>query len=191
MPVLYVRIPEDRVGVAIGPGGSVKRALAASTHTEIETGPEEGEFRIAGPDDGDPLAVLKARDYLLAIGRGFSPERARRLLRDDTYLAVIDIKVVSGKRGKSQLWRIRSRLIGSEGKARERLEELSGCSVSVYGSTVAVIGRERELDRATQAIELLLHGSEHSTVFHMLARQRLDDAREAASTPAEGDELPE
>lgn len=190
MPVLHVRIPEDRVGAAIGPGGSVKRALAASTHTEIESGPDDGEFRVAGPDDGDPLSVLKARDVLLAIGRGFSPERARRLLKDDTYLAVIDIKVVSGKRGRSQLWRIRSRLIGTQGTARERLEELSGCSVSVYGSTVAVIGRELELERATQAVELLLHGSEHSTVFHMLARQRRDDARAAATATSDADELP-
>jgi ribosomal RNA assembly protein len=191
MPVLYVRIPEDRVGAAIGRGGSVKRTLAETTHTQIEIGPDEGEFRIAGPDDGDPIAVLKARDVLLAIGRGFSPERARRLLRDDTYLAILDIKLVSGKKGKSQLWRIRSRLIGTDGKARQRIEDLSGCSVSIYGSTVAVIGRERELERATQAIELLLHGSEHSTVFHMLARQRRDDARDDASTPSSPAELSE
>ena len=150
MPVLHLRIPEDRIGVAIGPGGSVKRAISQSTHTTIEVGPDEGEFRVSGPDDGDPIAVLKARDMLLAIGRGFSPERARRLLRDDTYLAVIDIKLVSGKKGRSQLWRIRSRLIGTQGKARARLEELSGCSISVYGSTVAIIGRERELERRSE-----------------------------------------
>ncbi len=191
MPVVYVRIPEDRIGVAIGPGGSTKRALAEATRTEIEAGPEPGEFRVHGPDDGDPLAVLKARDVILAIGRGFSPERARRLLRDDSYLAVLDIKLVSGKRAKAALWRIRSRLIGSHGKARERIEELSGCSVSVYGSTVAIIGQERQLEHATQAVELLLRGSEHSTVFHMLARQRRDDARDDATAPANVEELPE
>ena len=52
--------------------------------------------------------------------------------------------------------------------------------MSVYGSTVALIGSERQLDRATHAVELLLRGSEHSTIFHMLARQRMEDAREAA-----------
>ena len=191
MPVLYVRIPLDRVGAAIGPGGTTKRALAESTRTEIESGPEDGEFRVCGSDDGDPLSVLKARDVILAIGRGFSPERARRLLRDDTNHAVIEIKKDSGKKGKDQLWRIRSRLIGSQGRARARLEELTGCSLSVYGSTVALIGRERELERATQAVELLLHGSEHSTVFHMLARERRDDAREAAMGPPAPEELSE
>ena len=52
-------------------------------------------------------------------------------------------------------------------------------------STVALIGQERQLERATKAIELLLHGSEHATVFHMLARQRRDDARDDATGPLE------
>ena len=58
-------------------------------------------------------------------------------------------------------------------------------SVSVYGTTVALIGTERQLERATHAVELLLHGSEHSTVFHLLARQRRDDARDDATATAE------
>jgi len=107
-----------------------------------------------------------------------------RLLQDDTYLGIIDIKQVTGKQSKSSMWRIRSRLIGTAGRARSRLEELSGCSVSVYGSTVALIGKEPELDRATQAVELLLRGSEHSTVFHLLVRLRNEANRaEALESP--------
>ena len=59
--------------------------------------------------------------------------------------------------------RLRSRIIGVKGKARERIEELSGCSVSVYGTTIAIIGDGRQVDRASRAIILLLQGSEHST----------------------------
>ncbi|HKV89715.1 MAG TPA: hypothetical protein VJQ43_00770, partial [Thermoplasmata archaeon] len=58
-------------------------------------------------------------------------------------------------------------------------------SMSVYGATVALIGQERQLERATRAIELLLHGSEHAAVFHLLARLRRDDARDDAIAPAE------
>ena len=187
MPVLFARIPEDRLGVLIGPGGSTKRTIEERTGAQLAIDPDDGEVRVSTPDEADPLGVLQARDITLAIGRGFSPERAFRLLKDDTYLGLVDIKSVTGRRSKSSLWRIRARLIGEHGRARERIEELSGASVSVYGSTVALIGKEGQLARATHAVELLLRGSEHSTVFHMLARQRSDEARFEALAPPEQD----
>ena len=189
MPVLFARIPEDRIGVLIGPGGSTKRRIEETTGASLSVDPEDGAIRVSTPDDGDPIRVLKARDITLAIGRGFSPDRAFRLLRDDAYLGILDIKNVTGRRSKAALWRIRSRLIGEHGRARERIEELSGCFVCVYGSTVALIGKEDQLSRATHAVELLLRGSEHSTVFHMLARQRTDEARSAVLAPLDEPDL--
>ncbi len=182
MPTLYARIPEDRVAVVIGPGGRTKKAIASATSTELEIDAAEGEVCVSGPET-DPMGVLKARDIVLAIGRGFSPERAMRLLKENTFLGVLDIKLATGHREKAALRRIRSRVIGTRGRARERIEELSGCWMSVYGSTVALIGEEGQLDRATRAVELLVKGSEHSTVFHLLARLKRDDAvREATSS---------
>ena len=185
MPVLYVRIPDERIGAVIGPAGRTKRAIEAQTQTQLSIDTVEGEVEIASDDSGDPIGAMKARDMVLAIGRGFSPERATRLLRDDTYLAVIEIKRITGRRDKASLWRVRSRLIGASGRARGRIEELSGASVSVFGTTVALIGQEKQLESATRAVELLLRGSEHATVFHMLARMRRDQAAEAAMAPAE------
>ncbi len=182
MPVLYARIPEERVAVLIGAGGSTRRELAAKTGTEIEIDAEEGEVRITGPDD-DPDGALKARDIAIAIGRGFSPARAMRLLKDRTYLGILDIKFTTGKHEKDALRRIRARVIGTRGRARSRIEELSGCSMSVFGSTVALIGDEEQLERGTRAVELLLKGSEHSTVFHLLARMRRDSALGELGTP--------
>jgi len=182
MPVLYARIPEDRIGVLIGPGGTTKRSIAESTRTSVDVDAEDGEVTVSGPET-DPVSVLKARDVVLAIGRGFSPERAMRLLKDDTFLGIVDIKLATGHREKAALRRIRARVIGTGGRARARIEELSGCWMSVYGSTVALIGREDQLERATRAVELLLRGSEHSTVFHMLSRLRRDAAVEEATTP--------
>jgi len=179
MAVLFARIPEDRLGVLIGPGGATKRRIAEATGTSVEVDADDGGVTVSGPDT-DPGGVMKARDIVLAIGRGFSPPRAFRLVRDDTFLAVVDIKFATGHREKAALRRIRSRVIGTGGRARARLEELSGCSMSVYGSTVALIGQEDQLERATRAVELLLRGSEHSTVFHMLSRLRRDAAVEEA-----------
>jgi ribosomal RNA assembly protein len=183
MPVLTARIPEDRVGVLIGPGGRTRREIAEATRTTVQVDADEGEVTVSGPDT-DPMGVLKARDLVLAIGRGFSPERAKRLLREDTFLGILDIKLTSGHREKAALRRIRARVIGTHGKARTRIEELSGCSMSVYGSTVALIGTEEQLERGTRAVELLLRGSEHSTVFHLLARLKRDAAIEEATLPS-------
>lgn len=182
MPTLYVRVPEDRVGVLIGAGGRTRREIAERTSTVVHVDAVDGEVRITGPDS-EPMRTLQARDIVVAIGRGFSPERAKRLLKDDTYLGILDIKVTTGKKEKAALRRIRSRVIGSRGEARARIEQLSGCSVSVYGATVALIGQEDQLERATRAVELLLRGSEHSTVFHMLARLRRNAAVEEAMGP--------
>ena len=183
MTTLYARIPEDRVGVLIGAGGRTRREIAEATSTEVLVDAKEGEVRISGPDT-QALRVMQARDIVLAIGRGFSPERAKRLLKDDTYLGILDIKVTTGHKEKAALRRIRSRVIGTRGQARARIEELSGCSMSVYGATVALIGQEDQLERATRAVELLLRGSEHSTVFHLLARLRRNAEIEEAMGPA-------
>ncbi len=183
MPVLFARIPEDRVGVLIGPGGRTRREIATRTGAEVVVDTEEGEVRLSSPDT-DPMASLTARDIVLAIGRGFSPERAMRLLRKDTFLGVLDIKFTTGHHEKAALRRIRARVIGTRGRARSRIEELSGCSMSVYGSTVALIGNEEQLERGTRAVELLLRGSEHSTVFHLLARLRREAALEEATSGA-------
>lgn len=185
MPTLFVRIPEDRIGVVIGAGGATKRMIEERTSTVVEVDAPEGEVEIQSKEEGDPAGVLKARDIVLAIGRGFSPERAARLLRDDTYLGVLDIKEVTGKRDKAALRRIRSRVIGEHGRARGRIEELSGCAMSVYGTTVALIGQEKQLERASRAVQMLLQGSEHSTVFHLLARLRDQALLEEASIPSE------
>ncbi len=190
MPVLYVRIPEDRIGVLIGPGGRTRASVAEATGAEIEVDAEDGEVTVTSPDT-DPVAALKARDIAQAIGRGFSPERALRLLKENTFLGVLDIKFTTGRRDKAALRRIRARVIGAGGRARSRIEELSGCSVSVYGSTVALIGTEDQLERGTRAVEMLLRGSEHSAVFHLLARLRRDAALdEATAAEPEPDDRP-
>jgi ribosomal RNA assembly protein len=185
MSVLFVRIPEDRLGALIGPKGETKRTIERSTDTRIDVDPDDETVRVSSADEGDPTGVLKARDVVLAVGRGFSPPRAMRLLDPDTYLDILDIKETTGKHEKDALRRIRSRVIGAHGRARERIEELSGCSVSVYGTTVALIGKEEQLERAGRAVRLLLRGSEHSTVFHMLVRMRREALYQEATRPFE------
>lgn len=164
-----VRIPKDRVGALIGTDGETKEMIErrAGVRMRIDT---EGEVDI---DDNpqDPLAALKVMDLVKAIGRGFSPHRAMRLLDDDEYLEVIELGDFIGKKA-DQLGRVRSRLIGTNGKTRRIIEDLTGAHMSIYGSTVSLIGNSVQLPIAKTAVEMILRGSEHSTVYRYLERSR-------------------
>lgn len=79
----YVKIPKDRIAVLIGKKGQTKKEIEKRTKTKITIDSETGEVWITSTKETeDPLAVWKARDIVLAIGRGFSPERAFRLLNE-------------------------------------------------------------------------------------------------------------
>jgi ribosomal RNA assembly protein len=173
MTELVVRIPEERLAVIIGTGGTVKKAIEAKSGARLTIDTTDGSVTVRAPPEVDPWGALKARDVVLAVGRGFSPERAFRLFQGENYLSVLDMKDISGKRTKDAMRRLRSRLIGERGAARSRVEELSGCSVSIYGTSVALIGSAEQLDRGEHGIRLLLRGSEHGAVYSYLERARL------------------
>ncbi len=188
MTEVFVRIPEERIAVLIGTGGAVKKAIEEKSGAHLDIDRDDNSVRVTAPPDVDPWGALKARDVVLAVGRGFSPERAFRLFRGEMYLEVLDMKQISGKRTKEAMRRLRARLIGERGRARERVEELSGCLVSVYGSAVALIGSAEQLDRGVRGVKLLIRGSEHGSVFSYLerARQRALTAPEEPTASEEG-----
>jgi ribosomal RNA assembly protein len=115
---------------------------------------------------------LKARDVVQAMARGFSEDRAFRLLNEDAYLEVLDIKDFA--HSKNRIAQVRARLIGTRGKTRRIIEELTGVEMSVWGHTVAIIGGAFEMGIAREALVMLLRGSEHKTVYRFLERKRAD-----------------
>lgn len=170
--MLYARIPQERVGVLVGPEGGTKKRLEERTGTRVEIESASGEVTIDEAGASDPVMALKARDVVQAIGRGFSEDRAFRLLEEDIYLEVLDIKDFA--RSKARVEQIRARVIGTRGKTRRLVEELTGVDVSVLGHTVSLIGPTFEMAIAREAVVMLLRGSEHATVYRFLERKRAD-----------------
>ncbi len=167
-----VRIPKDRVGALIGKDGETKQDIEERTKVKLEVD-SDGEVTIDETSTDDPLMPLKVMDIVKAVGRGFAPQKALRLLDDDEYLEVIELGDFVGKKNV-QLDRVRARLIGSQGKTRRIIEDLTGAYMSVYGSTVSIIGNSVQLPIAKKAVEMLLRGSEHSTVYRYLERSRAE-----------------
>jgi len=166
-----VRLPQDRLGALIGPGGDVKAMIERRAKVRLDVDSDSGEVGIVESAKTNPLKALQAEEVVRAIGRGFSPENAQALFREDMFLAVIDIRDYVGHR-ESRQRQVRGRVIGEKGRTRRMIEELAGCRLAVQGNTVGVIGEAQGLDAAKRAIDMLLSGSEHSTVYGFLERKR-------------------
>lgn len=168
----YTRIPHDRVGVLIGPEGRVKARIEKTFNVKLVIEGESGNVEvILNPDQSDVSVIFTIANIVKAIGRGFSPNRAMMLGNEDFDLAIIDLEEVVGTSHSAQE-RIKGRIIGKEGKSRAIIEELTETQISVYGSTVAIIGNIEALPTAREAVMMLIRGSFHKTVYNYLFAYR-------------------
>ncbi|HLF15825.1 MAG TPA: KH domain-containing protein [Candidatus Thermoplasmatota archaeon] len=169
---VFLRVPVDRLGVIIGPGGEMRRQLEEKSGIQIEVDSEHNEVALHDEAPGtDPVMLLKLRDVVRALARGFSPEHAMRLFSDEFYFEMVDIHDYVGKR-KGHVRRLTSRIVGTEGRTRRIIEEMTGCHLAIYGHTVGIVGDLEGLTSAREAVDMVLQGSEHATVYRFLENQR-------------------
>jgi len=172
-PSTFVRIPKDRIGALIGPEGRIKERIEKQLRIEMSIDSETGDVTLTlTPKAEDPSVLFRAKEVVTAVGRGFAPDRAFRLIQDeDALLEIIDLREIFG-RSLSDLERVKGRIIGQGGKTRRIIEEFTDADVSVYGHTVSIIADADEMDIAREAIQMLLKGRQHSSVYRFLHRKR-------------------
>lgn len=159
-----VKIPEERVAVLIGEEGSTKEKFEDLTGCSMEI--EDNIARI----EGDPLDEMNAQKVVKAIGRGFAPEKAFRLVERDVALHLIDINDFATTSNSRE--RLKGRVIGRDGEARRHIEKMTEIDMSVYGKTIAMIGKAENIQVAQQAVTMLLNGSSHSTAYNYLEKNQ-------------------
>jgi len=162
-----LKLPNDRVAVLIGKKGAVKKEIEEQTKTKITVDSKEGDVFIRGED---ALSLYTCKEVVTAIARGFNPDIAQSLLKPDYSLEML--KMDDFIKSKNSQIRMKGRVIGKEGKARNTIEELTDTSICVYGKTIGIVGRTDNVANARRAIESLLSGSIHSNVFRWLEKQR-------------------
>jgi ribosomal RNA assembly protein len=157
-----VRIPEERIPVLIGKDGSVKKTIEELTETRLDI---TDWVRITGED---PLKLMKAKEMVKAIGRGFTPEEAERLLEQDCSLHVISL----GDDSPKKRTRLLGRVIGNKGRSKNIIEKETGASIAVKGKTIAVIGTPEETAPAEEALQELLSGKTHGYAYKAMGKRR-------------------
>lgn len=163
MEAEYLKIPGDRVGVLIGKGGETKKLVEKKAGVDLDI-THEGSVTIKCEDG---LKLWTGRDIVKAIGRGFNPKYALNLSKEGYALTIFNLDEIFHGR-ESDIRRVKSRIIGEDGKARRTMETLSDSKISVYGKTVSVIAREEDMDAIEEALKMLMDGAHHAKVYTFL-----------------------
>jgi KH domain-containing protein len=135
--------------------------------TKARVSLKEGGVEVEGEGESEWVAgqVLTAFNY------GFEPKRAFKLLSEDYFIEVLDLEQ-SLNRHEKLVERYKARIIGENGKAKKKIEELTGAFIAVSGNFVAVIGGFDELKNAKEAVMRLLEGAGHASVYSYLEKRK-------------------
>lgn len=163
-----MKIPRDRVAVLIGRDGATKEAIERAGDVRIHVDSREGEVTIEG--GSDPLKAVISESVVQAIGRGFNPSKAMYLFNENWQLIIISLREFA-RPGSRRIEELRGRIIGREGKTRRIIEELTSTFISVYGDTVSIIGDYISVQYSKEAVEMLINGRRHRTVYRFLEQK--------------------
>ena len=163
------KIPKERIAVLIGKEGITKKQIESATNIKLKIDSKEGDVFLEGED---ALGLYSAREVVKAIGRGFNPDTALLLLKQDYTFEMVNM--LDYVKSKNHMIRLKGRVIGAEGRSRKTIEGLTETYISVYGKTIGIIGFSENVAVAKKAVESLLSGSPHSSVYKWLEKRRSD-----------------
>jgi len=160
-----VKMPKQRVRLLRKNNEKLKKHFEEITNVTLHLHEDEVWF-----ETDDPIEAMSIKQVLIAFARGFDLDDALNLLDDRYGLEIINITDYVGK-SKSRLITMRGRIIGTEGKTKRAIENAANVKIAVYGKTVSILGRWENIPKARRAIEMLLEGRMHKTVYRWLELQ--------------------
>lgn len=116
---------------------------------------------------GTPLDEYEARQVFEAIEAGFSAKKALLLTDPENVLRVLHIRDFTRRKNLKD---VRARLIGTEGKTKHTLENISNCDISIKESTISIIGRADSIDYIVTAIKNIIRGTKQSNAYSFLEK---------------------
>ncbi|AEB95541.1 MAG: KH domain-containing protein [Metallosphaera sp.] len=158
---MFVSVPDEKLELV----KSLLSDLSRSGGIEILYDERSKNF-IVDPKNQNPYQALKTVSVINALGLGVPVSDAFKLIGEEYILDVIDLKQLS--HDKAVMSRIKGRIIGEGGKTKRIIQEYTGVTIVVSDHHVALIGTYEQIPIAKKALELILKGKEHSTVYRYL-----------------------
>lgn len=115
--------------------------------------------------EGSPIDEYEAEFVLEAIDFGFPASAALLLKEEDILFRTIHIKHFTSRKNMEI---VRARLIGTRGKTKQTIENISDCRIIIKGNTVGIIGPAEEIDEITTAFTNLIRGAKQANIYKYL-----------------------
>ena len=153
--------------------GKIKRAVPViENKVKVKLGVSKKGLGVS--IKGSELNEYLVEKVVQAVDFGFDVEDALLMMNEDFVLEFVDVK---GHTRRKNLRDVRARLIGTGGKARKTIENLTGSVIVINGNRVGMIVDSEHLDAVVQAIESLIQGAKHGNVFARLEKQNVSRRR--------------
>ncbi|QKR00508.1 RNA-processing protein [Metallosphaera tengchongensis] len=160
---MFISVPDEKLEFVKG----LIPKLTEMGGVEIEYS-QDLKYFIVDPKNQNPYQALKVVSVIKALGYGVPISEALKLLGEDYMMDVIDLK--ESIENKYSIRRIKGRIIGEDGKTKRIIQEYTGVTLVVSDRSVALLGPYEQIPIARKALELLLKGKEHSSVYRYLDR---------------------
>ncbi|OYT35347.1 MAG: hypothetical protein B6U87_00480 [Candidatus Aenigmarchaeota archaeon ex4484_52] len=162
-----IKISPKRIGNLIGKQGVFKKNLEEKLNAKLTINSKEGTI-LCLLNDYD--AYQKLNNIIIAISRGFSNKDVFLLLKPDFICSIIKL----GNNKKTNI-RQKSRIIGEKGKIKKSLERLCSVKISIYGKTICLIGKNKDMFLCQSAINNLLKGVKHNIALEILKKRKQEE----------------
>nr|KJR71670.1 MAG: RNA-binding protein [Vulcanisaeta sp. AZ3] len=149
------------------------RSIEEEFRVKVIVDDNRSEVTIMPSDNTNFDQLMKAKSIIEAISYGFDYDDAQNLRSDDYALEVIDLRdYVSDKDKANHINRIKSRIIGEDGRAKRVIQELTDTKIAIGDKYIAILGPYENVRTARDALEMLIKGRQHSTVYKWIQNWR-------------------
>lgn len=118
---------------------------------------------------GEPEDEYTAEKVIDALNFGFPFSTAIRIKEEDLVFEIINIKDFTKR---TDLERVRARIIGTKGKTLKTLCDLTQCNFELKDNEVGIIGNPEHIKNAQEGITSIIKGAKQTNVYKSLERHK-------------------